>query len=137
MKFIFTLFLLTISIFGSEIKWSDSYYSALTDAKKEHKVLWILVTKESCRWCKKFEATTLQDKDIVSNINAHFKAVNIVKEKNVIPAGLTPKMFPYHYFIDSQSGKVIDEYPGYLNVEAYTEILDDALVAFRKNNAYK
>lgn len=46
-------------------------------------------------------------------------------------------MFPYYYFIDSSNGKIIDEYPGYLNVEAYTEILDDAFVAFRKNNAYK
>lgn len=134
MKKILTICLLIMNVFGADIMWSDSYYNALTQGKKDKKVVWVLITKDSCKWCHKFEVSTLKDDEIIEKINKDFKSVHITKERGDIPPNLNPTMFPYNYFIDSTSGKVIDSYPGYLNVESFNEVLDDAVVSFKKNN---
>lgn len=132
MKKIFFLLILSISVFGAEIAWNTSYDSARAKAKKESKPLMVLITSEDCRWCRKLEATTLQDEQIISRINTQFQAINVTKDKSVYPKSLTAKMVPMSYFLDPSNGKVLYSIPGYWDSEDYHSVLDDALRKYKK-----
>lgn len=131
MKKIFVLFLLAISLSATEIAWNGSYDQALLKAKKEGKPIMVLITSETCRWCRKLENTTLQDDEIVSRINGSFQAVNVTKDKSSYPKNLTAKMVPISYFIDPRNGKVLYSIPGFWGTEDYNSILDDALLKYK------
>lgn len=132
MKKIFFLLMFSISVFGADIAWNTSYDSARAKAKKESKPLMLLITSEDCRWCRKLEATTLQDEQIISRINTQFQAVNVTKDKSVYPKSLTAKMVPMSYFLDPSNGKVLYSIPGYWESEDYHSVLDDALRKYKK-----
>ncbi len=80
MKKIVLLALLSIGVFGAEIAWNDTFEQAQTKAKKESKPLMVLITSEQCRWCRKFEATTLQDEAIIAELNSKFVTVHVTRE---------------------------------------------------------
>ncbi len=132
MKKLVIVILLTISAFGTEIVWNNSYDQALVKAKKEGKPLMVLITSETCRWCRKLESTTLQDDEIVSRINLSFQAVNVTKDKSIYPKNLSAKMVPMSYFIDPRNGKILYSIPGFWGTEDYNSILDDALLRYKK-----
>ena len=132
MKKLLWVSLLAFSVFGAEITWNSSYDQALLKAKKEGKPLMVLITSEQCRWCRKLEATTLQDDEIVARINTTFQAVNVIKDKSIYPKSLSAKMVPMSYFLDPKSGKVLYSIPGYWGAEDYNSILDDALRKYKK-----
>lgn len=125
------LALLVANLLASDIGWSDTYDQAQAKAKKESKPLLVLITSEQCRWCRKFEATTLQDEDVITKVNSKFVAVHVTRDKSVYPKNLTAKMVPMSYFLD-ENGKVLYSMPGYWPVEDYQSILDDALGKYKK-----
>jgi len=131
MKKLALLVLLMANLFANDIAWSDTYEQAQAKAKKESKPLLVLITSEQCRWCRKFEATTLQDEDIISKLNSKFVTVHVTRDKSVYPKSLSAKMVPMNYFLDS-NGKVIYSMPGYWPVDDYQSILDDALRKAKK-----
>ncbi|MDP3586614.1 MAG: thioredoxin family protein [Sulfuricurvum sp.] len=132
MKKLLALCLLAISMFGADIMWNSSYEQALVKAKKEGKPLMVLITSETCRWCRKLESTTLQDDEIVSRINTSFQVVNVTKDKSIYPKNLTAKMVPMSYFVDPRNGKVLYSMPGFWGTEDYNSILDDAIQKYKK-----
>jgi protein disulfide-isomerase len=131
MKKLLLLALLMANLFAADIAWNDTYEQAQAKAKKESKPLLVLITSEQCRWCRKFEATTLQDEDVISKLNSKFVTVHVTRDKSVYPKNLSAKMVPMNYFLDS-NGKVIYSMPGYWPVEDYQSILDDALLKYKK-----
>lgn len=131
MKKIVLLALLMASLFGAEIAWQETFAQAQAKAKKESKPMMVVITSEQCRWCRKLEATTLSDEDIISKINARFVPVHVTRDKSVYPKTLTAKMVPMSYFLD-ENGKVLYSMPGYWPTDDYQSILDDALRKARK-----
>ncbi|MFY9143200.1 thioredoxin family protein [Sulfuricurvum sp.] len=131
MKKLIVLILLSIGVFGAEIAWNDTFAEAQAKAKKESKPMLVLITSEQCRWCRKLEATTLQDEAVIARINSQFKAVHVTRDKSVYPKNLSAKMVPMSYFLDGD-GKVIYSIPGYWPSEDYQSILDDALRKAKK-----
>lgn len=131
MKKIVLLAFLMANLFSAEIAWNDTYEQAQAKAKKESKPLLVLITSEQCRWCRKFEATTLQDEDVISKLNSKFVTVHVTRDKSVYPKNLSAKMVPMNYFLDG-NGKVLYSMPGYWPVDDYQSILDDALQRYKK-----
>lgn len=131
MKKLALLSLLIVNLLGSDIAWTDTYEQAQAKAKKESKPLLVLITTEQCRWCRKLEATTLQDDDVISKLNTKFVTVHVTRDKSSYPKNLTAKMVPMSYFLDG-NGKVIYAMPGYWPVDDYQSILDDAIVKYKK-----
>ncbi|MBV5321809.1 MAG: DUF255 domain-containing protein [Sulfuricurvum sp.] len=131
MKKLALLVLLMANLFANDIAWSDTYEQAQVKAKKESKPMLVIITTEQCRWCRKFEATTLSDEDVISKINTRFVSVHVTRDKSIYPKALGAKMVPMSYFLD-ESGKVIYSMPGYWPVDDYQSILDDALRKAKK-----
>lgn len=131
MKKILLLALLSVALFGVEIGWEDTFAAAQAKAKKESKPMLVIITTEQCRWCRKLEATTLSDDEIISKINTRFVPVHVTRDKSIYPKTLSAKMVPMSYFLDG-NGKVLYSMPGYWPVEDYQSILDDALRKAKK-----
>ena len=118
-------------LMGAEIDWSANFEQAQAKAKKESKPILVIITTEQCRWCRKLEATTLSNEEIVSTINSKFAAAHVTRDKSVYPKHLSAKMVPMSYFLDPD-GKVLYSMPGYWPVEDYQSILNDALKKYKK-----
>jgi uncharacterized protein YyaL (SSP411 family) len=131
MKKIVMAMWLSATLFGADIGWQESYATAQSKAKKESKPILMIITTEECRWCRKLEASTLSDNQIISKINSRFVPIHVTRDKDVYPKTLSAKMVPMSYFLDPQ-GKVIHSVPGYWSVEDYNSIIDDALRKAKK-----
>ncbi len=131
MKKIIIVLLWTLNLFSADIAWQETYAAAQAKAKKESKPILVLITSEQCRWCRKFEATTLQEDPIIDHINSRFIPVHVTRDKSAYPKHLTAKMVPMNYFLD-ENGKILYSMPGYWGVEDYQSILEDALRKYKK-----
>ena len=99
------------SIMARKLGYFDSYNSALLQAKKEHKLLMLVIVEDGCGWCKRFERTTLQLKDIQCQI-ASFVRVVIDKHEKV-PLFFQTSFVPVVYFIDPDTQEPLVESIGY------------------------
>lgn len=131
MKKILLMLLTTLWVFGAEIDWAHSYAQAQERAKKEQKNILLLITTESCRWCRRLEATTLQDEAVVKRINAEYVALHVTRNKDDYPKNLVAQRVPMSYFL-KPDGEVIHDMMGYWNVEDYLSILDDVAYELRR-----
>lgn len=131
MKKLFMMLFLAIGLFGSDIEWSKNYDSALAKAKKESKLMLVLVTTDECRWCRKLEATTLKDERVVSKLNAKFSTVHVTRDVDKYPSTIKAPMVPMSVFMDS-NGKIVHQVPGFWDGEDYSSIIDDAMRKSKK-----
>ncbi len=125
MKFILMLLLLSEMIFGAELKWPCDYSKALLTAKKEHKLVYVLIVSDTCRWCKKFENTTLQNKKIKERVNKEFVTVLLSRDRHFIPKGFKVSPVPRHYFVDAE-GTILYSSLGYRDEELFDSFMDNA-----------
>lgn len=119
------VFALVTGAFAAQIQWMDSYADACRKAAEEHKNVLLLITTETCGWCRRLERTTLRDDAVVEQINADFVAVHVTRGKDEYPKSLEAKMVPTSYFLHPD-GTVFYRMPGYWTSEDYLSILKDA-----------
>lgn len=132
MKYLVLIFILMSSLQSAELGWSHNYKKALADAKKEHKLVYVLITSDSCRWCRKFESTTLQDKKIQKRLHREFITVYLSRDRDPIPKGFEITPIPRHYFTDAD-GKILYDSLGHRKVECFDAFMDNAEKKFKIN----
>lgn len=103
----------------------NNFSSAIEKAKKEHKMLFLLVVTNHCRWCKKMVYQTL------SNTQVHTKleetTVLLVLDKNdVMPYEFKSEIYPSTYFINPKTKKSVWANVGYVTQKVF---LDDLSIA--------
>jgi len=124
------MMLAAASLFAAEIDWAPSYEAAKVRAAQEQKNILLLITTESCKWCRRLESATLTDARVVERVNAHYVAVHVTRGKDVYPEDLIAPRVPMSYFLRAD-GEVIHDMMGYWNVEDYLSVLDDAEYEFK------
>lgn len=120
------LLFLTLVLSAAEIKWADSYDEAVALAKKEEKAVYALITSETCRWCRKMEATTLQSQSVIDAIEKDFIAVHLTRDKDEYPRYMKAKMVPMTFYMRT-NGRIVHSVPGYWTTEDYLSITSDAV----------
>ena len=55
--------------FAEEINWRTDYNKARQEAQESGRPLLIDLSTENCFWCKKLEATTMQEPVIIGLLN--------------------------------------------------------------------
>jgi len=125
MKYIISILLLVTTLFSMELGWSNNYNKGLEQAKKSGKLVYVLITSQSCQWCRKFESTTLQDKEIQKRLYAEFEVVHLSREKDTIPKQFETAPIPRHYFVDAQ-GKILYSSLGHRGVACFDAFMDNA-----------
>lgn len=126
MKKILILFCLSFySLYGADIEWAHSYKEAMEKAKFQKKNVMLLITTESCRWCRKLESTTLKDAKVVARLNKDYIAVHVTRDVDEYPSYLKTNGVPASYFLDNKGNPIIKKVTGYWNAEDYLSFLDD------------
>ena len=62
MRILLLITLFLGSLFAGVIEWNDSFSAAKEKAQKEDKIIYALITSETCRWCRKLEKMTLEER---------------------------------------------------------------------------
>lgn len=125
MKILITAFLFCITLLaGAELGWSNDYKKAIDDANVQNKDIYVLITASDCRWCRKFENTTLQEKDMIDYLKSKYVLVHLDRDFDDLPEHLVAKRVPTHYFV-TKDGKIIHTFPGYWSSEDFKVFLGD------------
>ena len=123
-KYLCAIVAWSMALFGAELDWNDDYDKALKEAKAQNKDVYMLVTSSNCKWCKKFQKTTLQDEATIERLKQQYVLLHIDKNKNYMPKKFKKKKVPRHYFITNK-GEVIYSFLGYWDVEDFASFLED------------
>ena len=127
MRKIFILLLLVNLLFSEEIgelTFSNDYKKG-RDEETTQKTRGVRQkTSSSCRWCRKFESTTLTDWTVAEKLEGKYLGVNIDRDNDYFPKHLKHKRVPRHYFLTPDE-QVIYTFLGYWNVEDFTSYVDD------------
>lgn len=136
MKKLLLLLVLITSLFSAELGWPDDYKQALVDAKKENKLVYMLITSSTCSWCQKFKDTTLQDKKVIQRLEKEFITIHLVRDFDEIPEGFEASPIPRHYFTDS-NGVILYNSLGHRDEETFQAFMDNAEEKFEMNKENK
>lgn len=132
MRYILSIMVLVMSLFSADIDWSHDYEKALSQAKKEHKLVYVLITSDSCRWCRKFEKTTLEDEAIKKRLYAEFVTVHLSRNRDNIPKQFEKSPVPRHYFTDFHA-EILYSALGYRDIETFDSFMSNAEDKYNKN----
>ena len=112
MRTVILLILLTLSI-QAELKYQNDYKTALEEAKKDNKYLFVLITIKNCRWCKKLKRTTLNEQEIKENLAKGYIAVELDRDNSYYPKSIEVEGVPTVFIIDPKSGDIIRDIVGF------------------------
>lgn len=134
MKFVSFLLLFSLTLFASHIddfakkmSYAQDYDAALQKAKKQDKVMMLLVVSNTCPWCRKFESQTLEHPTIDALVKADFIPVIMDKNRDVqkFPSKYHATRIPTVYFIDPNTNELVFESMGFERVGDYKDTLED------------
>ncbi|MDA3908929.1 MAG: thioredoxin family protein [Sulfurimonas sp.] len=131
MKYIVLTLLLISSLWSSELGWSNDYEKSLEVAQKQNKHLYVLITSSTCRWCRKFENTTLQDKEVLKMLNEKYVLVHADRDMDDVPSWMKFKRVPKHYFVTNK-GEEIFSFLGYWDSLDFKSFLSDVEREYKK-----
>ena len=140
--FLFVMMFAGIELLASQINWVENYSKALQIAQKENKPIIFVMKKHGCRYCKKLENETFKDVKVINKINKNFVPVKLYADEptSCMPYTLAvyTNGFPTIWFL-RKNGEILTgmdpktmqpyafKIPGFVNAQAMSEILDDAL----------
>ncbi len=124
MKYILIIIALSGMLLATELGFSNDYNAVMKQAEKENKDVYMLITSESCRWCRKFEDLTLSNPTFVKEFKKEYVVLHITRNKDIVPSQFFAKRVPKHYFLTNK-GEEIHSFLGYWNVEDFSSFLLD------------
>jgi thioredoxin-related protein len=113
--------------------YDGNFENAVKYAKENNKPLFVKTYTEWCGWCKRMDANTLGDAEVIAYLNANFVTVKMDAEKGEGPAfsqKYDAKRYPTILFFD-QKGDVIHSFRGFKNAKNF---LSEANTALSKYN---
>ncbi len=126
MKKIFTLLILSfLSLQALELEWTGSYREALSLAKQENKSVMVLVTSESCGWCRRLERVTLKDADVIKRLNRDYILFQATRGEGTYPESFRVGAVPASLFLKADGSLIINKVIGFWSAEDYLSYLDD------------
>ena len=131
MKKIVTLLTLTASLLMAELNWENSYNGALETAKKEGKLVMVMLSSEGCPACEYMKDIVFDDDAVVEELHMAFVPVHIDIHAQMVPSGLGYIGTPTFHFLNAE-GKKIDRIDGGANVADFTAKMRDVKAAARK-----
>lgn len=118
-----------IDEFAAEVNYLRNYEMAIKTAKKQNKIVMLVVVGDYCPWCKKFERKTLSDPAVMTKTNESFVGIIIdkYKDKGKYPQEFSAPLIPAVFFINPKDGKSVQETVAYMKPDEFIENMDYAL----------
>lgn len=131
MKLFFVLLSLSYSLLGAiaqdaafALDFYEEYTTALAQAKKENKLLMLVIVQDPCPYCDRLVDDTLADPKVTKALEA-FVSV-IVDKHSQLPSAFTTDIAPYTFFIDPKNEEGIWESIGYVTAEQFLDDMKEA-----------
>ncbi|PHS34354.1 MAG: thioredoxin family protein [Sulfurovum sp.] len=123
MNKILGLLLLFSSLLFS-LEWEKDLDTAFEVAKKEQKVVMVLIEGEHCRWCTKMKQRTLSDEGVEKRLEK-FVVVKVMRE-DAKAMSVLPQIngVPTIFFMTAQK-EVLESIVGYFDVTDFTSYIND------------
>ena len=103
--------------------YSSNYEDALIEAKKEHKIIMIMLEKENCKFCKKMEDEVFTDKNVSKILDRDFILLKLDVNRDELPLGLKKDMTPTFAFV-KESGVMFSLIPGAWKRDDFISLLE-------------
>jgi thioredoxin-related protein len=124
MKKIVLLLLICIGVFGAEVHWADSFKGAVAAAKEGSKPILFILSGRHCPYCRLLENTTLQDKKVVKELNAHFISyMTYVEDGKPFPKQLFRPVTPTIWFLYDNGQALAQPIMGAVDAKQFLKIL--------------
>jgi thioredoxin-like negative regulator of GroEL len=103
---------------AQQVAWRTDYNSARKEATEKHRPILIEFSTENCTWCKKLDAATLRDPEVVAALGDQFVALKIDADSEpALTQALRISQFPT-LVLASPDGKIIGVLEGYQEAPA-------------------
>ena len=116
--------LFSTTIFANELVWQKDIATAFEKAKKENKVVMVMVEGKHCRWCKKMKHRTLSDDSVSKRLESYI-VVKVMREDTDAVKDL-PQIngVPSIFFLKANK-EVLKSVVGYYDVYDFTSYIND------------
>ena len=140
MKKLFIFLLLSTLLFGAHIddfakdmNFQRDYNTALLKAKKENKVLMMVLSADYCPWCRKFEHRTLNSKLVKPRLDTEIVSLVVDKkfDVNTFPEKFKTQYTPRVFFINPKNGDILEERAGYIKKKDFADTLDNVAKLYK------
>jgi len=116
---------------ATELQYMESYQQGIQTAKKEHKLMMLVVVEDGCHWCKKFKRTTLSDEDIKKDLQ---NVIKVMLDRYAdMPDKFESKFFPMTYFVNPQTQTLLETSYGYRTKELFIQDIQKARDKFNRS----
>ncbi len=105
--------------FARYMHYETNYQKALAKAKREQKLLFVVVVTDGCPFCEKLMDRILTKDYVREYIDNKYVKLILNKERQKVPKELYRPFEPVTYIIDPQTREIIDEIDGYMEEEHY------------------
>ena len=121
---LFTYLFMVTSIHALDLDWNHDYNKALIQAKKEHKLVYLFIGADHCKYCNRFYKWTLSKKEVIEKMEKDYVLVYMSRDKHKVPVQFERYGVPRHYFLTPE-GKIVHEDQGSREIEGWYDILDE------------
>ena len=131
MKVLIVLLYLVCSLFSANaqdaafsLDFYEDYPTALAQAKKENKLLMLVIVQDPCPYCDGMVEKTLANPKVKKAIK-DFVSV-IVDKHSSLPSAFITTATPMTFFIDSKTEEGLWESMGYVTAESFLDDIQEA-----------
>ncbi|HIP20596.1 MAG TPA: thioredoxin family protein [Sulfurimonas sp.] len=127
--FSLTLFGANVDNFAQEMGFERDYKTALSRAKKENKILMMVLGADYCPWCRKFERKTLNSSLLKKRLQTEVITLVVDKKFDIktFPKKFQTQFTPKVFFINPKDETIILDTTGYIKKKHFAENLDNAI----------
>lgn len=121
-KIVLILFLLSSHLFANNIEWME-YDEALHLAKKQDKIVMLMLGRSTCNVCGYMSTVVFKDKNVIEEFKKKFLAVYIELDFEEAPDNFEFFGTPTFYFLDKDK-KVLERIDGGKRTPSFIETLE-------------
>ena len=127
-KLLLSIFLLigvlfSTMLFAGELVLEKNIATAFAKAKKENKVVMVLVEGEHCKWCEKMKQRTLSDDSVLERLEPYI-IIKVMQEDSEAVKDLPAiNGVPTIFFLNANK-KVLESVVGYYNIVDFAGFID-------------
>ena len=126
--FSLTLFAAHIDNFAKEMNFHRDYNTALSQAKKENKVLVMVLSADYCPWCRKFENKTLNSTLVKPRLDSEVITLIVDRKFDIesFPKKFTTDYTPRVFYINPTNEEILHDTFGYIKKKNFIQDLQTA-----------
>lgn len=112
----------SIENFAQNMGYETSYEDAVVKAKKENKLVMLVMVTHYCPWCRKYERDTLSKKSISKLVKEKYIPLVLNREDHKFPMKFDTPRIPTTMFINPNSEALVYKEMGYKVKKEFLEM---------------